>query len=99
MAGRKSESEKRTIHNRVNVVRAEFGMSRAELAALVGVNPQTIGALERGDHYPSLQLAMSICEVFDAPIEAVFNREPFRSVASTYRRVDQPPPSSKENLT
>lgn len=76
----------RPIHNRVNVVRAEVGMSRAQLAELVGVNPQTIGALERGDHYPSLQLAMSICEVFDLPIEAVFSRTPFRSIAASYRR-------------
>jgi DNA-binding XRE family transcriptional regulator len=78
--------EARTIHNRVRMVRAEAGLSRAELAARVGVNPQTIGALERGDHYPSLNLAMSICEVFDAPIEAVFSREPFPSIVATYRR-------------
>ena len=62
-------ADARPIHNRVNVLRAELQMSRAELAERVGVNPQTIGALERGDHYPSLQLAMSICEVFDLPIE------------------------------
>lgn len=87
MAARPRKSdEKRRIFNRVNVVRAEVGISRAELAARVGVNPQTIGALERGDHYPSLHLAMSICEVFDVPIEAVFSREPFRSITATYRR-------------
>ena len=89
MAGRtRKDGEPRRIHNRVNVVRAEVGMSRAELARLVGVNPQTIGALERGDHYPSLQLAMSICEVFDLPVEALFSREPFRSITATYRQTD-----------
>ncbi|MDT9593118.1 helix-turn-helix transcriptional regulator [Nocardioides zeae] len=80
--------EGKRIYNRVNLVRVETGMSRADLAAQVGVNPQTIGALERGDHYPSLQLAMSICEVFDLPIEAVFSREPFRSITAAYRRTD-----------
>lgn len=80
--------ERRRIYNRVNLVRVEAGMSRAELATQVGVNPQTIGALERGDHYPSLQLAMSICEVFDLPVEAVFSREPFRSITDAYRRTD-----------
>ena len=85
------DDETRRIHNRVNVVRAEVGMSRAQLAELVGVNPQTIGALERGDHYPSLQLAMSICEVFDLPIEAVFSRTPFRSIAASYRREPEVP--------
>ncbi len=35
--------------------------------------PQTVGALERGDHYPSLDLAFRICDVFDLPVEAVFS--------------------------
>lgn len=86
------DTDERRIHNRVNLVRAEVGMSRAELAERVGVNPQTIGALERGDHYPSLHLAMSICEVFDLPIEAVFSRDPFRSIVAGYRRDDETAP-------
>ncbi|MQW77538.1 helix-turn-helix domain-containing protein [Nocardioides sp. dk4132] len=84
------------IYNRVRVVRAELGISRAELAASVGVNPQTIGALERGDHYPSLNLAMSICEVFDVPIEAVFSRQPFPSVAAGYKRERPADPDREE---
>ncbi|MYW95330.1 helix-turn-helix transcriptional regulator [Amycolatopsis rubida] len=64
------------IHNRLPALRAERGMSRAELAEAIEVNPQTIGALERGDHYPSLDLALRICAVFDLPVEAVFSRAP-----------------------
>ena len=56
-------------------------MSRAELAEAVEVNPQTIGALERGDHYPSLDLALRICAVFDLPVEAVFSRAPLKGDA------------------
>ncbi|CCF61502.1 putative DNA-binding protein (fragment) [Nocardia cyriacigeorgica GUH-2] len=52
-------------------------MSRAALAEEVNVNVQTIGALERGDHYPSLDLALRICDVFDLPVEAVFSRTEF----------------------
>lgn len=52
-------------------------MSRAQLAELIDVNPQTIGALERGDHSPSLDLAFRICDVFDLPVEAVFSRDEF----------------------
>jgi DNA-binding XRE family transcriptional regulator len=62
------------IYNRIGVLRAERRMTRAQLAELVEVNPQTVGALERGDHYPSLDLAMRICDVFGLPIEAVFSR-------------------------
>ncbi len=74
------------IHNRVRLLRTERGMSRAQLADLIDVNPQTIGALERGDHSPSLDLAMRVCEVFGLPVEAVFSRTEF-------------PPLSAESLT
>jgi putative transcriptional regulator len=75
------------IHNRIGVLRAERRMTRAELAALIDVNPQTVGALERGDHYPSLDLAFRICDVFDLPVEAVFSREEFTPLsAELYRR-------------
>ena len=52
-------------------------MSRAALADAVNVNTQTIGALERGDHYPSLDLALRICAVFELPVEAIFSRTEF----------------------
>jgi DNA-binding XRE family transcriptional regulator len=57
-------------------------MSRADLADRIEVNPQTIGALERGDHYPSLDLAFRICEVFDLPVEAVFSRTEFTPLSA-----------------
>lgn len=65
------------IYNRIRVLRAERDLSRAQLAELINVNPQTVGALERGDHSPSLDLAFRICEVFDLPVEAVFSRTEF----------------------
>jgi len=65
-------------------------MTRAELAALINVNPQTVGALERGDHFPSLDLAFRICDVFGLPVEAVFSRTAFAPLSTElYRRNDQ----------
>lgn len=61
-------------------------MSRAHLAEMVDVNTQTIGALERGDHYPSLDLAFRICEVFELPVEAVFSRSEFTPMSSEIYR-------------
>lgn len=79
--------EKLPIFNRIAVLRAEHQLSRAILAERIDVNPQTVGALERGDHYPSLDLALRICAVFDLPVEAVFSREEFRPMsAEMYRR-------------
>ncbi len=61
-------------------------MSRNQLAELIDVNPQTIGALERGDHSPSLDLAFRVCEVFDLPIEAVFSRTEFAPMSKELYR-------------
>lgn len=48
---------------------------------------ETVGALERGDHYPSLDLALRICDVFGLPVEAVFSRTEFTPLsAELYRR-------------
>ena len=79
------------IHNRLGVLRAERRMTRAQLAELVDVNPQTVGALERGDHFPSLDLAFRICDVFGLPVEAVFSRTPFEPLsAELYRNKPTP---------
>ncbi|MGW5521200.1 helix-turn-helix transcriptional regulator [Gordonia sp. NPDC003950] len=74
--------EKLPIFNRIGVLRAERRMSRAQLAELVDINVQTVGALERGDHYPSLDLAFRICDVFDLPVEAVFSRTEFGAMSA-----------------
>lgn len=71
------------IYNRIALFRAEARMSRKDLAAKVGVNPQTIGFLERGDYNPSLELALRVAEVFKVPIEVLFAFKPFPSVAET----------------
>ncbi|MFT4126656.1 MAG: helix-turn-helix transcriptional regulator [Gordonia sp. (in: high G+C Gram-positive bacteria)] len=79
--------EQLPIFNRIGVLRAERRMSRAHLAALTHVNVQTVGALERGDHYPSLDLAFRICDVFGLPVEAVFSRTEFGAMsAELYHR-------------
>ncbi|MGJ0119680.1 helix-turn-helix transcriptional regulator [Williamsia sp. MIQD14] len=70
------------IYNRIGVLRAERRMSRAELADLVGINVQSVGALERGDNYPSLDLAFRICGVFGLPVEAVFSRTEFGAMSA-----------------
>ena len=69
------------LHNRIAVLRLERSMSRQALAAAVGVNPQTIGFLERGDYTPSLELAFKISGIFNLPIEAVFSPNPFRPMS------------------
>lgn len=69
------------LHNRIAVLRAERGLSRAELARALDINYQTVGYIERGDFNPSLELAFRISEYFGLPIEAVFSRKPFRPLS------------------
>jgi DNA-binding XRE family transcriptional regulator len=73
----------RKIYNRIALFRAEAGMTRKALADKVGVNPQTIGFLERGDYNPSLELALNVAAVFGVPVEVMFSFRPFPSVAAT----------------
>ncbi|MFM8878140.1 MAG: helix-turn-helix transcriptional regulator [Verrucomicrobiota bacterium] len=70
------------IHNRLALYRTERGLSRRELAERVGLNPQTIGFLERGDYNPSVELALRLARLFEVPVEALFSLEPFPSLSS-----------------
>lgn len=69
------------FHTRLPVLRAERGMSRKELAEIVGVHYQTIGYLERGEYSPSLVLALRIAAALGIPLDAVFSLTPFSSMA------------------
>jgi DNA-binding XRE family transcriptional regulator len=76
------------MFNRIALFRTEAGVSRRDLAEAVGVNPQTIGYLERGDYSPSCELALKIAARFDVPVEAIFSLRPFPPLATTLRRVE-----------
>jgi putative transcriptional regulator len=77
------------VFNRIALFRTDRGTSRRDLAEAVGVNPQTIGYLERGDYKPSLELAMKIAAFFGVPIEMLFSFAPFESVTSALRRAQE----------
>lgn len=74
MTGRKPAVED-PIPNRIAELRERAGLSRVELAQQVGVNPQTIGYLERGEYNPSLALAFRLADLFELPIEQIFVRQ------------------------
>ena len=75
-----------SLHNRIAVFRAERGLSRRQLAEAVGVNPQTIGYLERGDYKPSLELALKIARHFGVAVEMIFSLDRF---AMTFGRAGE----------
>jgi len=71
----------RRIYNRIATLRSERGISRKELAELIGVNFQTVGYLEREEYNPSLDLAMRISDYFELPIDLIFAVQPLRPLS------------------
>jgi DNA-binding XRE family transcriptional regulator len=71
----------RRLYNRISILRQERGLSRKELADVIGVNYQTVGYLERGEYNPSLDLAFRISEHFGLPVEAVFSTRPMQPLS------------------
>jgi putative transcriptional regulator len=73
----RASGERELVFNRLPLLRADRGMSRAALADELGIHYQTIGYLERGEYAPSLYLALRIARFFELPVEAIFSLEPF----------------------
>lgn len=84
--GRQPKSDADKVHDRIAVLRADRGVSRRELAEAVGVHPQTIGYVERGEYSPSLALALRIARFFELPVEAVFSLDPLPSLTQELLR-------------
>lgn len=52
---------------------------RKQVADSLGITPQMLGAIERGQRQPSLQLAIKIAKHFKTPVEEIFFEE-FRNI-------------------
>jgi putative transcriptional regulator len=50
-------------------------MTQKDLAEAVGVTRQTIMAIENAKYFPSLELAFQIAQVFQKPLDQVFQFE------------------------
>jgi len=62
-----------SISNRIRTLRFMNGeMSQAELGLRIGLTRQTIAAVEAGKYSPSLEAAFRIAQVFNLPLEEVF---------------------------
>jgi putative transcriptional regulator len=61
------------VTNRIRALRfAAAEMTQAELASRVDVTRQTIIAIEQGRYSPSLETAFRIAQVFEVPLDEVF---------------------------
>ena len=65
------------ITNQIRRLRFDAAeMTQKDLAEAVGVTRQTIMAIENAKYFPSLELAFQIAQVFQKPLDQVFQFEP-----------------------
>jgi putative transcriptional regulator len=60
------------VKNLLRELRAESGLTQADLADRLNVSRQTVIAIETGRYDPSLPLAFAIARVFTRRIEDIF---------------------------
>lgn len=64
------------MQNNLRVWRAKRDVTQEQLADDIDVTRQTIGAIERGQYDPSLELAFKLARYFECDIESIFEYNP-----------------------
>jgi len=68
-----SKKPKGVISNQLRKKRFEKNeMTQQELAKALGVTRQTIAAIESGKYSPSLEIAFCLTDVFETPLDELF---------------------------
>ena len=60
------------LKNRIREARTEKGLSKARLAAMVGVSRNTISSIETGQYSPTAKLALILALALDRKFEELF---------------------------
>lgn len=60
------------IKSRLNLLRAERGLTQQELADAIGVTRATIIAIEKENYNPSLELSFRLARFFKTDIHTLF---------------------------
>lgn len=63
------------LYNNLKDFRAKLGVNQQDMGSLIGTSRQTISQIERGDHSPSVTLALKIAAVCGVSVEDIFNYE------------------------
>lgn len=61
------------VVNSLREARRSAGLTQEELSNKCGVSRQTIIAVERGAHVPTLTLALQLADVLDRPLASLFS--------------------------
>lgn len=60
------------MQNRIKIERAIENLTQDDLAKLIGVSRQTINSIETGRYVPSTVLALKISQIFEKPVNEIF---------------------------
>lgn len=60
------------LANRLKDLRAEAGLTQADLAERVGVTRKTVNTVENGVFTPSATLAIKLAQALNVPVEELF---------------------------
>lgn len=63
------------MKNKVELLRKEKSLSQEDFAKAIRVSRQTVSSIETGKYNPSLELAFTISDFFEKPIEEIFLHE------------------------
>jgi putative transcriptional regulator len=75
-----SKKPKGIISNQLRKKRFEKDeMTQQALAKALGITRQTVAAIEAGKYSPSLEVAFCLADVFDAPLDEIFQWEAIES--------------------
>ena len=64
-----------TKNLKLRAARAAKDLTQEELAERAGVTRQTIGAIEKGNYNPTVQLCITICKVLGCTLDDLFWEE------------------------
>ena len=59
-------------HMMADMLGSEYGVTQAQLAAMVGVSRNTISSIETGHFNPTAKLALILCIALDRKFEDLF---------------------------
>ncbi len=60
------------LPNRLRAARLRTGLSREDVARLIGKSRSMLSSYERGEREPGLETAMSLSTLYDLPLERLF---------------------------
>jgi len=63
------------LKNTLKIERAINNLTQDDLAKLIGVSRQTINSIEKGRYVPSTVLALKISQIFEKPVNDIFELE------------------------